>query len=819
MAATMLMLSVVIVKERSLAYDNEILHPLINEHVYRHSPLVAFFQDQLGINLETTAFGGRPAVQHMRNGGTNEDDGTRWLSHFHDPLRVWASAGLWGSATASPLWAQEAPDFNEWTWQAALQRFRRGLTEQRAKDRNRQFAELFRNLGQLTHLVADMSVPEHVRNDAHPLRDIWPFRYMDYEGWCQRTLTDLNTPARLDPGEGVFPPHPDNGQAYYRNLYDLAGVLFTRSRLPGLSPVSNLWDSWAPPEDGQYNPALGTTAAPVGPEPVGLAEYTNFNYLSWDTRHFWESSRRYEHPSAEHLHPRLVRVPLSAGGHDEVVCFGPPQGGPVTTYPYDPNVWCVASTDLHWQEWLALNPGDRLTVSKLDQTAFAYYAVNLVPRAIAYGVALVDYFFRGRVEVEAVGDQLTVRNPSELALDGRATVYADAPDGTRARVSGLENLRVALAPGASLTWTGFAPPPTPDGRYLLVFEGEIEVAPGSGARDAAVAGRSFPWVPPPPSACDVCPAGCAFASIQAAIVAASAGSQIVVCPGTYGENLDFRGKALHLRSAEGPWRTVVDGGGRAPVVTFSSGEGFGSVLEGFTLTGGAGIAGGIFLTQSSPTIVRNVIRGNTGQFGGGILVGNLAYPVIVGNWIAENRAELDAGGFFIGYKSLPTLYANTVYGNVAEYYGGAWWQYLWDFPLVRNSIFWGNTQVQGPPSYTYAWGDVTYSNLEGWPSGETGGEGNTSADPRFVHPAAGDLHLRADSPCRDAGTGRWEPCPPGDPRPFPACLSINPFGVPAIDLLAYRAQVTRYLALDIDGAPRPQGAAPDQGAHELLPHP
>jgi hypothetical protein len=263
----------------------------------------------------------------------------------------------------------------------------------------------------------------------------------------------------------------------------------------------------------------------------------------------------------------------------------------------------VASTGLHWQEWLARNPGDRFTVSHLDETTFAYYAVNLVPRAISYGVALVDYFFRGRLEVEVEGDRLTVTNrsgevpgshppvPPNLALRGSVTVYADAPDGTRAAVEGFGDLFVDLPPGGSATWSGFAPPSSPDGRYLLVFEGEIEPAPGSGAMDAAVAGRSFPWEPPPPSACDVCPSGCPFASIQAAIDATASGSLLVVCPGTYDENLDFHGKALHLRSAQGPWETVVHGGGRAPVVTFASGEGFGSVLEGFTLTGGAGSIG------------------------------------------------------------------------------------------------------------------------------------------------------------------------------------------------------------------------------------
>ena len=61
----------------------------------------------------------------------------------------------------------------------------------------------------------------------------------------------------------------------------------------------------------------------------------------------------------------------------------------------------------------------------------------------------------------------------------------------------------------------------------------------------------------------------------------------------------------------------------------------------------------------------------------------------------------------------------------------------------------------------------------------TEGTGNQSADPRFVNAGAGDFHLRAGSPAIDAGTSQ-----------------------------------DRALPLDLDGQPRPQGAALDLGAYE-----
>ncbi len=77
-------------------------------------------------------------------------------------------------------------------------------------------------------------------------------------------------------------------------------------------------------------------------------------------------------------------------------------------------------------------------------------------------------------------------------------------------------------------------------------------------------------------------------SIQAAIDAAVDGDEIVVAPGTYFETIDFLGKAITLRSSNGPEVTIIDAQGVGSVVTCDSGEGPGTVLEGFTITGGTG---------------------------------------------------------------------------------------------------------------------------------------------------------------------------------------------------------------------------------------
>ena len=98
-----------------------------------------------------------------------------------------------------------------------------------------------------------------------------------------------------------------------------------------------------------------------------------------------------------------------------------------------------------------------------------------------------------------------------------------------------------------------------------------------------------------------------YPTIQQALDAASSGDVILVAPGTYtgplNNNLDFRGKAIELRSTGGPELTVIQGllGGRG--LRFHSGETAAAIVDGFTITQGLP---NLFENNSSPTI-RNCI--------------------------------------------------------------------------------------------------------------------------------------------------------------------------------------------------------------------
>ena len=126
-----------------------------------------------------------------------------------------------------------------------------------------------------------------------------------------------------------------------------------------------------------------------------------------------------------------------------------------------------------------------------------------------------------------------------------------------------------------------------------------------------------------------------FSTIQAAINAAADGDTVSVLPGTYAEQIDFKGKAITVTSRDGPSTTIIDGMGTVTVVIFFSGETETSVLSGLTIQNGrADVGAGVFIGGSSPRIVGNVFRNNSDiDNGWGLAIGGVeeGTPIIDGN--------------------------------------------------------------------------------------------------------------------------------------------------------------------------------------------
>ncbi|HEX6881876.1 MAG TPA: right-handed parallel beta-helix repeat-containing protein [Planctomycetota bacterium] len=182
-------------------------------------------------------------------------------------------------------------------------------------------------------------------------------------------------------------------------------------------------------------------------------------------------------------------------------------------------------------------------------------------------------------------------------------------------------------------------------------------------------------------------------TIQGAIELAQDGDTVLVAAGTYGELVDFLGKAITVTSENGAAVTTIDATGLFDsVVRFGSGEGPDSVLRGFTVTGGNGGSqvGGIHALGASPRIEACIVRGNTtaasvaAGVGGNVRMvdclveGNIGFAIAGGVWgeavlrrcTVRGNQGYDAGGIALLGSGRATDCVIT--GNTSEEgtYGG-----------------------------------------------------------------------------------------------------------------------------------------------------
>jgi hypothetical protein len=237
-------------------------------------------------------------------------------------------------------------------------------------------------------------------------------------------------------------------------------------------------------------------------------------------------------------------------------------------------------------------------------------------------------------------------------------------------------------------------------------------------------------------------------TIQAAInAAAQFNDEIIVGPGTYVENIDMLGKAVTLRSSDGPQSTVIDGGGVNTVIRCVTDESFATVIDGFLIANGdstGSTAGaGMFNVLSSPTVMNCIFTNNVADDGGGMYNFG-ANPTVTNCLFVGNAATSFAGrgGGMYNSFSNPLIINTTFTNNLGNSGGGI--HSATGLARLFNCIVWGNTVDDfGGPDLPV----VTHSDVPA----TIAGEGNISADPQFTDPEEGEYALLPTSPCIDRG--------------------------------------------------------------------
>jgi len=433
-------------------------HDEITRAAGKQSSLDEVLRSRLGVSggLDTI-LRGQGLTEWLAQGGRREDDFLRFLNHFHNPIAEWSAAGLLGSVgQSSILWGQNT-SLSGWSWQDVRNAYFEALTRATRSDRESKLTRAFEGLGRQAHLVQDAASPAHTRNDPHALYNyeslVDDVREKDETTFNTWLAGSPDTPAAPDPGWRVLDGNPLAPVATAR--------LIDTDRYVG------------------GNPAVTTGAL------IGLAEYTNANFLSED-RVFTENDsdplRRFPYPNrssvTEHdfdvrINGAMVKRRYFVKSADGTTGYRLATVGLLRDYQQRFNL-----------DWTRFRESPAL-----DEAVYRDYAQRLVPRAVAYSTALLDYFFRGVVMPFGNDRSFGFVNGNDETMDGTFTLYYDDASEVRRPVPGAQWTRV-LAPLGVVEELNVSPPSSPPakepGKYMLVFRGAL----GS-ERDAVVGRQVF----------------------------------------------------------------------------------------------------------------------------------------------------------------------------------------------------------------------------------------------------------------------------------------------------------------------------------------
>ncbi len=453
-------------------------------------------------------------MEWVRQGAEDEDATAgpegfiRYNSHFYNPL---TRQGLADPSVFNPAkahaepalnWAwnnQGASDLNpDYSWMEARRQFWIWFTAAEADEREEGAARTFYSLGHVLHVLQDMAVPQHTRNDAHPPWEAG-VAGAPFETFCLRAYGAVEAVAQL--GEEKIPRFSAMTNAVlsegippqFAAFWDTGQL---RAKAAATNSVGALWSGT--PGLVEFSNAGLWSGTP------GLAEFSNAHFVTDDTMFTMEpqwqafvnledgrshplraavvpSSHQFPFPRLAELGRGLLEMIPSTNGASSLLNSRRPvtalsRAGEKPVHGLSPEqffadgVTCglgslvpdLCSVKLETVNWPTLGDVHTLHVG-LREVNYAAHARTLIPKAVAYSTGLLNYFFRGRLDARLLpgmgnkgGDLLEITNLSEESLfDGEFAILCDEHDATRresrVRISNENGYPGCLEPGASFT--------------------------------------------------------------------------------------------------------------------------------------------------------------------------------------------------------------------------------------------------------------------------------------------------------------------------------------------------------------------------------
>ncbi len=329
-------------------------------------------------------------LQLFRHGACYEDDienGVRVFSHFYDPKNG-------GIGLSPPALPQQPPSYtwalsgtgataqtgvNHFSYQDARNSFYKAVTDSSRAERNRQWGLTFQSLGHVMHHLQDMAQPQHVRQDSH----------------CDSAL--------------CFAAGQYNPSSYEKLMITPTFVQIVRA----LAQTATTPILFGLPKE--FWNATGTeNLNTYGSSSQGIAAYSSTNFVSAGTD-FRISTAGGAVQAPGHNYPIPTSVPT------EVTDIGALTGYTNADAPFRLKTVCPDLAKCRVEFWGSTNQpntrksstsifGQDLKVvgatvvgypNQFSQNAFTHAATasDLVPLTTRYSAGLIDYFFRGEMQV------------------------------------------------------------------------------------------------------------------------------------------------------------------------------------------------------------------------------------------------------------------------------------------------------------------------------------------------------------------------------------------------------------------------------------